>query len=177
MVIDISIGSKPKANYNSKNDVVRINDMDAFLAAGSEEESNLPNAAYTLLHGDKNKYLVDVKLKDGSSIPMERRAGETKLRIPDFVLNDMAATTGTSKTREKTNNNDNNCALVQYHEPLSPPSRVRSMTGVSHEQRTRGQHDERMMDVDHSDSNNNEIYHNESNQFNKDDTLMAMEID
>ena len=79
------------SSSNSKNDITRINDMDVFLA-GEENNNNDNNnnerllSDYTLLHGDKDKHLADVKLKDGSSLPMERRTGETKFRIPDFVL-------------------------------------------------------------------------------------------
>ena len=63
--------------------------MDVFLAGEENNDNNNDeglSSDYILLHGDKDKHLADVKLKDGSSLPMERRTGETKFRIPDFVL-------------------------------------------------------------------------------------------
>ncbi|KAI9495274.1 hypothetical protein BDB00DRAFT_260413 [Zychaea mexicana] len=170
---------------SSTNEVILINDMDAFLA-GDDVYDLEDTANYTLLHGDKSRHLVDVKFKDGSSIPMERRAGERRLRIPDFVLN------GSNTTTASTNHIDegsSNRALIRYQPPLRPNN-----TGASEGTRQQHQDEEnergdRMMELDSSSSyhyhhlpqphnNSNDSVSSSSSREDEDnDTIIAMEID
>ncbi|KAI7848848.1 hypothetical protein BDC45DRAFT_609991 [Circinella umbellata] len=159
--------TRSKQNQNcsksSKNDITRINDVDVFLA---EDNNNNDGSLsdYILLHGDKDKHLANVKLKNGVLLPMERRKGETKFRIPDFVLlnnnNNMTSSTTTT-----------NRALIRYQDPSI----------INIEKRTRQKdndgEEERMMDVDYNSSSNNEEEEDEDERNNSHESLMSMEID
>ncbi|KAI8141347.1 hypothetical protein BJV82DRAFT_670627 [Fennellomyces sp. T-0311] len=113
-----------------RNDIVRIHDMDAFLADGEEGPDY---GDYTVLHGNKDHEIVDVKLKDGQTLPMERRMGESKLRIPNFVLNN-------SNAEESP---DNSRALIRYQ----PPGRLAGATEGTLQQKS----DDEGMEVDTSE--------------------------
>ncbi|KAF7732277.1 hypothetical protein EC973_005172 [Apophysomyces ossiformis] len=74
----------PIVSESRKSDCVRIDDIDQYLAeceASENEEEEDVGTLWTT--GDST--LVESRI-DGSALPMERRAGERKLRIPEFVL-------------------------------------------------------------------------------------------
>ncbi|OAD68073.1 hypothetical protein PHYBLDRAFT_173567 [Phycomyces blakesleeanus NRRL 1555(-)] len=73
---------------------VRIDDIDEYLAqhesSDSDEEDNRTtyvgdNMRGSVIQGSDDIHLVDAHV-NGAFLPMQRRSGETKLRIPDFVL-------------------------------------------------------------------------------------------
>lgn len=71
--------------------VVRIEDIDEYLASHKDDDDDddvgEDAEKHVVLSTDQegNK-LMDAKMNNGSSIPMEKRSGEKKLRIPRFVL-------------------------------------------------------------------------------------------
>ncbi|KAI9018729.1 hypothetical protein CLU79DRAFT_286949 [Phycomyces nitens] len=73
---------------------VRIDDIDEYLAqhesSDSDEEDSRTtyvgdNMRGSVIQGNDDIHLVDAHV-NGAFLPMQRRSGETKLRIPDFVL-------------------------------------------------------------------------------------------